>query len=142
ARVRLETALASDAEFTEACLLRLAQVSDAHGLGLAEACRDRLEQSMGSTASLTYARAIEAHEAGDSEGGRKLLTAAAAAAGDTPDWRAAVAQYLEVIGAEDAPAAWARVSDAAPDNAALQQRVLASEAAWTDLALIERVVER
>lgn len=142
AKAKVEAALESGRALSQDTLLQLARVSDTIDLGIAEACRERIERTMGPTVSLAYARAVEAHEEGDSERGRKLLVEEARAAGNTGEWLAAVAQYLELTGADDAPAAWAKASDAAPENVALQQRVLASNAAWRDPAVVERVIER
>ena len=142
AKEKLEAAIAGDEGLPQKTLLQLASISMTHGFGLAEACYDKIASSVGLTPTLAYARAVAAHRDGDSEGGQQLLASAAKSAGNAIDWQLPTAQYLEVIGSEDATAIWATVANAGADNVAVQRRVLASKAAWADLDLIEEVIER
>jgi len=139
----IEKALSSASAFSEETALRLARVSMRHGMGLDDRAFSAFESESGRvTPAVAYGQALAAHERGETELGRKLLEEAYESAGDAVAWKTVRAQYLDVIGAEDAASAWAELSDSAPENPALQQRVLTSRAAWNDLDLIRRSIDR
>ena len=138
----LQAALNSEEKFPENTLLKLAQLSDQYGMGLAQGCFDKLNASTGMSPALAYAQAVSILKGGDPERGRAFLENAAKATGGDLQWQLSTAQYLDLMGSKDATPAWAAIAEASPDNAMLQSRVLSSKAAWEDTAMIDRVIER
>jgi len=138
----LRSALDGDGTLPGNTLLKLAQLSDRHGLGLADACFAKLNESAGMTPSLAFARATSDLQKGDPEKGLQLLAGEADKAGNTLPWKIVTAQYLELFKADEATAAWANVAESAQGNAALLRRILDSRAAWNDTELIDRVIEQ
>jgi tetratricopeptide (TPR) repeat protein len=139
----VQSALQGDAKLPESTLLKLAQLSDQHGLGLSDACFAKLNSTSGGmTPGLAYAQAVSRLRSGDPEGARAALTEAASKAGDDIRWQTAMAQFLDLAGSEDALDLWVKIADKAPDDAALLRTILDSRTAWKDLALIDRVIER
>lgn len=139
----VQSALQGDAKLPESTLLKLAQLSDQHGLGLSDACFAKLNSTSGGmTPGLAYAQAVSRLRSGDPEGARAALTEAASKAGDDIRWQAAMAQFLDLAGSEDALGLWVAIAEKAPDDAALLRNILDSRTAWKDLALIDRVIER
>lgn len=139
---KIRQALNSQEALSDAALLQLARVSDAHGLGLADACYEKAEGAAGITPRMAFAKAVAAHNAGDGDKGLEILATAAKAADDSPGWETVLPEYLELTGAPDAAQAWAKAADQHSGDTAVQRRVLASRTAWQDTDLIGRVIER
>ncbi|MBL7645449.1 MAG: tetratricopeptide repeat protein [Candidatus Hydrogenedentes bacterium] len=139
----VQSALQGDAKLPESTLLKLAQLSDQHGLGLSEACFAKLNSTSGGmTPGLAYAQAVSRLRSGDPEGAKAFLTEAASKGGDDLRWQTAMAQFLDLTGSADALKLWVAIAEKAPDDAALLRTILDSRSAWNDLALIDRVIER
>lgn len=142
AKSTLQAALDAGQPLPEATLLKLAQISDTHDLGLAQACFDAIGAAVGQTPATVLAQALSALRSGDAEGGRRLLAEAAAESPDNPQWKLMTAQYLDAAGSPDTTAAWAAVVNEDMNNAAVLQRILDSRRAWDDTGLIDRVIEK
>jgi len=136
-----QAALQSEVQLPESTLLKLAQLSDQHELGLTEACFARINDNTGVTPGLAFAQATSLLRNGDPEAGRVLLSDAAAKAGDDPRWQMAMAQYLDLTGSDEALAMWVAIGEKASGDAALLRMILDSRTAWQDLALIDRTIE-
>jgi tetratricopeptide (TPR) repeat protein len=139
----VQSALQGDAKLPESTLLKLAQLSDQHGLGLSEACFAKLNSTSGGmTPGLAYAQAVSRLRSGDAEGARTFMTEAASKGGDDLRWQTAMAQFLDLSGSEDALSLWVAIAEKTPDDAAVLRMILDSRIAWNDLSLIDRVIER
>jgi tetratricopeptide (TPR) repeat protein len=139
----VQSALQGDAKLPESTLLKLAQLSDQHGLGLSEACFAKLNSTSGGmTPGLAYAQAVSRLRSGDAEGARTFMTEAASKGGDDLRWQTAMAQFLDLSGSEDALSLWVAIAEKTPDDAAVLRMILDSRIAWKDLSLIDRVIER
>ena len=136
----IQSALRSQNELPESVLLKLAQTSEKYNLGLEAACFTRLNETSGMTPALAFVRAISVLRDGDPVGGKELLQAAAAEAGNTLQWEVSMAQYLEASNSEEATALWTSIAEKAKDNSMLLHRVLNSQSAWKDPDLIDRVI--
>ncbi len=139
----VQSALQGDAKLPESTLLKLAQLSDQHGLGLSEACFAKLNSTSGGmTPGLAYAQAVSRLRSGDPEGARAFLTEAASKGGDDLRWQTAMAQFLDLMGSEDGLKLWVAIAEKAPEDATLLRMILDSRTAWNDLPLIDRTIER
>lgn len=135
---KLGAALAGEKGLPEPTVLRLAQISRNFDLGQADACYAYASRAFGSTPNLALEQALAAYAEGDRQRGLELLAGAAKAGGGGPDWKFAIAQYLERSGSEEAASAWSDyVASVEPKNALVLTRVLESDAAWKDTALVE-----
>ncbi|MCC6795754.1 MAG: tetratricopeptide repeat protein [Candidatus Hydrogenedentes bacterium] len=135
---KLGAALAGEEALPEPTVLRLARISRDFSLGQTDACYAYALRSFGSTPNLALEQALAANAEGDPQRGLELLTGAAKVAGEGPDWKFAIAQYLERSGSAEAALAWSDyVTSVEPKNAMVLTRVLESEAAWENAALID-----
>jgi tetratricopeptide (TPR) repeat protein len=144
ARQVLDEALAADHPYTQSTLLRLADLSRRHDLGMEKQILAAAQEKHGSTAQLAFTRARELFRQGKPSEGLTSLRQArqASESPDKIDWLAAEAQYLELIGDPRATQAWVALGDQAPRNVNAQRAVLASNAAWQDRQFIDRSIDR
>lgn len=142
ARQQIQAAANADRDLPQETLLELAELSRRHDLGLEDTCYAAVARTHGSTPELVFAQALAAHQNGNTQRGREMLTAAMQNQDDQLAWQLALARYLEQTNDEAATAAWAKLADAAPDNAGIQRFVLQSNLAWRNLDLVKRSIER
>lgn len=137
----LRSALEGENTFRESTLLKLANTSDTHGLGLSDSCFELLNQRAEMTPSRALAKAASALQNGDEAAAWQRLSDEAHKAGDTLPWKIAKAQFLDRTNPDEAVKAWTTIAESAQDNAGLLQRILDSNSAWRDSDLIDRVIE-
>ncbi len=130
---------------------RLAGLSRSADLHLEQACVDREQQDGGLTPAVAYAKAAALATAGRGPDGLKSFDAdhAAAAATVPPTtaaaaggWDLARARYLNLTHDPAAPAAWRALTDAHPDDLAVQRAALWSPCVLADSAALDRAVDR
>jgi Flp pilus assembly protein TadD len=147
---RVKSAVAGQPPLDAETLFRLAAVSRAESLGLAQEILDSAGPAHRSPL-LALSRATDLAAAGKADDGAKLLTDGLAAArasgkpGDADDvaWQLALAQYREWTADKQAAADWVRLGDAFPENLEVQRTILsAADTARTDRAFIARTIDR
>lgn len=124
-------------------LLRLATLSEHHALGLADRCLAAAEQTHGPSLQLAITKATRLAMQGRFEDGRRLLEQARTLEGVIPQRHGlAMARFLEAARHPDAAAAWIALGDTYPQDLEVQRSCLASGAAASDRAFIDRTVQR
>ena len=144
ARQQIQTLLDGDRPLATEALLRLAEISRRHDLGLAEACLAESQRLHGPTAAVDYTRAIGLARKDKPERGRQLLQNAidARSADAALPWRLALVRYLSAIGSPQATAAWKQLANQHPDNRRIQRLALDADPVWRDLDFVAELLER
>lgn len=92
---------------------------------------------------LALEKALALHEAGrEDQALASLQTPPGTPSQETLAWMLVRARYAQEIRSPDAAALFAQIADAYPESLPVQQAVLNSTAAWGDLTLIDRVIQR
>ncbi len=126
---------------SRAGLERLAEVSEAVGLGVE---REALEKAGGdapSTAAL-MARGLLKQGRGAASIVPLREGEAKATGPAKSEWGMAVAAHLDLMGDEKAMRAWIELADANPEHTELQRRAIRSASAGRDAEFVERAAER
>lgn len=139
---KIQAALDSQEKLPENTFLRLANLSEQHGLGVEQACLDKASAQGGMTPELALAQATTLQRDGNPEGGREMLAKAAASAGNDLQWQVVMAQYLDMVGSKESSLIWADIAKGNQDNPKILSMVLNSRRAWDDTAMIDGVINR
>ena len=129
---------------SEVTLIKLAQTSRVHELGLEDDCLNRVQELYGMSVNLAYNGAVRLAKEGRVDEGLKWLEDAAAASQSQDDlpWQMARAQYLEAADDARATDAWISIADQMPDNRYVQQKAVQSPSVWRDREFVDRTIKR
>lgn len=138
-----DLALASADAVTPDGLLRIAEISRRHALGLEQSLLAMVETSGPTPASVLF-RAIMLAQDEDTDGGRELVQQAVSAPANrsAEAWQLILPQYLEVIRARDAIDAWRDLVDRFPGSTHVQLAALRARSIAADGSLVARIAER
>ncbi len=127
---------------------QLAQASLRRNLGIGSAVLAAWEKAEGLTPRVGLAKAFEMRAANDDAGARAMLQQQAATKRTDAEkmtalgWKQSVAQYLGAMDDPKAKEAWAESADFAPENLDAQYAAVQAPSVATDLALVNRLLER
>ena len=138
----IRAALDDSAGLTAGTLQRLASASEAATLGLEDACLARLRHLHGEVPGVVLSHAIDLAEQAGPEAGLAHLRDASARGGDTPEWRVALARYMELTGHHGARDAWVALGDSNIGDLAIQRLILESDAVASDREFVEKTIAR
>ncbi|MFO0858119.1 MAG: tetratricopeptide repeat protein [Phycisphaerales bacterium] len=134
--------------FSNDTYAQLAQTSLKRNLGLGSAVLAAWEKTEGLTPRIGLARAFEMRAANNDAGAQAMLREQAGMKRADSErmmalgWRQALAQYLGAIDDPKAKDAWTESADFAPDNLDAQYAAVQAPSVATDLALVNRLLER
>lgn len=124
-------------------LAALARLNRAYDLSLDPKLLERAAADA-VTPELALEMALRLHATGQDDQALACLQTPPTASSqqDALAWALTRAQYAQQTGSPDAAALFAQIADGYPQSLPAQQAVLNSTAAWRDLALIDRVIQR
>jgi predicted Zn-dependent protease len=130
----------------EDALMSLVKISRSAKLGLEDKLYAVLNQKSEMTPRLAYARAVESLSAGHAADGLRLLIDSQKKDKDSTDptiWERAICQYREASQDPGATAAWEKLGNAHPKDAAVQNSILTvGQSVWSDRPFIKTTIDR
>ncbi len=129
---------------SETEMLRLAQISREHNFGLESQIMSEVETQHGQTPAVVFVQAMTALQQGEVDAGLAIIDEAMRQIDDADRWRLELARvrYLEAARDPQAIDAWRRLTASWPNSIPVQNALLESQAAWSDLDLINQSIER
>jgi tetratricopeptide (TPR) repeat protein len=129
---------------TEPMLVSLASVSQKYHMNLADECFAKSLKLYGASPLLAYHQATARFSSGNAQDGLKIFDDLAARSGKSSDvsWKLARANYLDITGLPDAPAAWKSLAKEFPNDFTVQKAIVSARAVRGDWAVVDPAIDR
>lgn len=140
----IESALSEEEDPpSQRTLLRLAAVSEDHGLGLADRCLALSREAHEMTPDLALAMAARTVRTDGQDAAREQLQQLIDEHGDGGlQWRLARARFLDRIGDPQAAKLWKELANNNPENLSIQRMALEADSVRGEQAFVDKVIER
>lgn len=145
ARQVVQAALAPDVHLPGNSMLELAAISRKYNLELESALLDRVQQTVGLTPAVAYARALDDNAAGQTQIGLNYLKQQVASheqPAEVVQWRLVLARYMEQVHDPAAKGAWVALGDTYDKDLQVQTAALAAPSVQSDREFMRRTIDR